>query len=285
MPAGVAERQGARSDRSRKSAAVFGALGALAVGWATFAFRFQQPSFQNDHFEHLSMARQMLAGELPGRDFFDPGRPLTVALSAIAQQVLGQTLLSEALLTIGAIAIGTAITFWLARQASGSAIIALLAAILTAAISPRLYAYPKVIVFAVIVWCAWRYFESPTSRRLGILSTATVAAFLMRHDFGIYSGIAVVAGLVAFHRADAWRSIAAYAVVGLLVVAPYLGWLQMNGRLIGQGVSGASTMLGETELVTPPLHLNLSEGVARIHPVRASVAVRWSSGVDASTRA
>ena len=231
------------------------------------------------------MARQMLFGELPGRDFFEPGRPLTVALSALAQKLLGQTLLSEALLTIGAIAIGTALTFRLAREASGSTVIALVAAILTAAVSPRLYAYPKIVVFAVIVWCAWRYFETPASRRLAILSAATVAAFLMRHDFGIYSGIAVASGLVAFHRATAWRSVAAYAVVGLLLVAPYLGWLHLNGRLIGQGVSGASTMLGETELATPPLHLNLSEGIARIDRVRAAVAVRWSEAVDATTRA
>lgn len=264
---------------------MLGMVAALAVGWATFAFRFQAPTFQNDHFEHLSMARQMLAGELPGRDFFEPGRPLTVALSALAQQLLGQTLLSEALLTIGAMAIGTAITFRLAREASGSFVIALLAAILTAAISPRLYAYPKIIVFAVVAWCAWRYFERPARRQLVILSAATVAAFLMRHDFGIYSGLAVVAGLVAFDRTAAWRSIGAYAVIGLLLVSPYLVWLQLNGRLLGQGVSGASTMIGETEVVTPGLRLNLSEGIARLDPVRAHVAIRWSATVDPATRA
>jgi hypothetical protein len=39
---------------------------ALFVAWTAFAYRFSAPYFHNDHFEHLSMARQMLFGELPG---------------------------------------------------------------------------------------------------------------------------------------------------------------------------------------------------------------------------
>src|SRR4051794_32140119 len=99
---------------------------AIFVTWTAFAYRFSAPYFHNDHFEHLSMARQMLFGEWPIRDFIDPGRPLTVALSAVGQWA-APNLLSEAILTMGALAIGAALTFLLARAAPRPVLVGLAA--------------------------------------------------------------------------------------------------------------------------------------------------------------
>ena len=72
----------------------FHALLLLLVCWSAFSFRFTNPDFTNDDFDHLTKARQVLFGELPDRDFYDDGRPLTIALS-VAAQYLNPTLLSE----------------------------------------------------------------------------------------------------------------------------------------------------------------------------------------------
>ena len=49
---------------------------AIAILVIAFFYQVTRPAFLNDHFDHLSKARQMLHGEYPVRDFFDPGRPL-----------------------------------------------------------------------------------------------------------------------------------------------------------------------------------------------------------------
>jgi hypothetical protein len=55
----------------------------MAVFTAAFLYQFASARFSNDHFDHLSKAVQVLHGEYPVRDFLDPGRPLTIALSAV----------------------------------------------------------------------------------------------------------------------------------------------------------------------------------------------------------
>ena len=67
---------------------------------ATWIFRWLTIDFTNDHFVHLSRARQILLGELPVRDFFDPGLPLHYYASAAALMAFGQNLLGEAILTV-----------------------------------------------------------------------------------------------------------------------------------------------------------------------------------------
>ena len=90
----------ARPSRPR---AVHAAIGAAIVAVA-FLYQFAHPSFPNDHFDHLAKARQVVHGEYPVRDFLDPGRPLTIGLSAVALRLSADTLLGEAVLTAGAIA-------------------------------------------------------------------------------------------------------------------------------------------------------------------------------------
>lgn len=258
--------------------------GALVVGWAAFAYRFLTPGFHNDHFEHLSMARQVLFGEWPGRDFFDPGRPLTVLLSAAAQWWPGPTLLSEALLAIGGLASGAAIVFWLVSGATRSSAIGVLSACLVILIAPRLYSYPKVLVFAVALLAVWTYIDRPSRVRLAVMALATVFAFLMRHDFGVYVGVTAVVTLVWLHRRAAIPPLAAYMVVGAAAVAPYLGWLSRHDLLAGPGASGAASLVDAAQVTWRPLRLDLSNGLVHLNPVLAQVVVRWVPGVDPVVR-
>ena len=46
----------------------------LAVFTGTFFFHWLTVAFPSDHFVHLPRARQILLGDVPIRDFFDPGR-------------------------------------------------------------------------------------------------------------------------------------------------------------------------------------------------------------------
>ena len=58
--------------RSGRTAAL-----AVALGMCCFAYRYLAYSgFPNDHFVTLSRAQQILLGEVPVRDFVDPGLPL-----------------------------------------------------------------------------------------------------------------------------------------------------------------------------------------------------------------
>src|SRR5687767_9496018 len=98
---------------------------AAAVFVFTCGYRFAMlggrfGGFENDQFVHLARAQQMTFGELPVRDFPEPGLPLTHALSALAQYAIGPTLWSEAVLTIGAVALASALLLVLAVRASGS---------------------------------------------------------------------------------------------------------------------------------------------------------------------
>jgi hypothetical protein len=58
--------------------------------------------FSNDQYVSLTGAQQMLLGDLPTRDFLDPGLPLMYAASAGAQLLFGRKLFAEAMLVSGA---------------------------------------------------------------------------------------------------------------------------------------------------------------------------------------
>ena len=85
-------------------------LGAFWLSLVTFAFT-------NDHFGRISPARQIAVyGELPFRDYFDPGYFLTELSTAGLMYLFGDNLLGEALLTTSFIATGTLLVFLLAHR-------------------------------------------------------------------------------------------------------------------------------------------------------------------------
>src|SRR5688500_2732023 len=92
---------------------------AAVVAAVAFVLRFNTlggalGGFDNDHFIYLIRTNMLLAGEQPLRDFADAELrgawpALTYALSAWAQQLGGRTLLPEAYLTVGLIALAHAL--------------------------------------------------------------------------------------------------------------------------------------------------------------------------------
>ncbi len=172
----------------------------LLFGWV-FLYRFNTlggafGGFDNDHFLHFVYAKQVQAGEQPLRDFLDAGlqgaRPsLTYELSAAAQTYLGNNLRAEAWLTVGGVALGAAIAF-LAGCVIAPWPWALVTALLSALISPKLYSYPKVLVTAVASLLIVSASRLPVWPRVVLMSVWTAIAFLFRHDYAIYC----VAGFV-----------------------------------------------------------------------------------------
>ena len=128
-------------------------------------------------------------------------------MSAWAQQIGGRTLLPEAFLTVGALAVASAIVFVLGLRLSRRWSVALLAAAVTIVMSPKLYNYPKVLMLALGVWALAEAIVSPSVLRLGALALVTVVAALFRHDFALYVGAAAVAALVARDAGD-WKAAA-----------------------------------------------------------------------------
>lgn len=259
------------------------AVAAAVFLWA-FTFRLLQPNFTNDDFDHLSKARQVLAGELPYRDFYDDGRPLTIAASAIAQYV-SPTLLSEVVLRGGCIAIGVSLVYALTHAVTQSTALGLVAALLTSAMRPRLYNYPKVLLFPLLLWLILRYARGPTRSRLTVLALFTVVAFLFRYDFVVYAGTTGVAALLMVHRRAAWRPLLLYAGIMLAAVAPFLVWLALNGAFTSTGSTGVRSLLSSAPGVTSgPLHFSWGNGPFSIEPPPPQIGVRWAASVEEDTR-
>ena len=265
---------------SRLVAVVF--LGAFLVRFLAFRF-------YDDHFDHLSIAAQMLGGELPVLDFADLGRPLKYLLSAAVLAIGGPNLLGEALLISTFLAAGTALTFWAATRAANSAVLGGFAALLVLGIFSREYGYPKILLPALGIWLLWRYVETPGPRRLLALSVLTVAAFLIRYDYGFYlaltSGVALAGRRWSDGPAAVARTVGAYGVVGLLLVSPYLMYLGVVGGFDAASGPGLQSLLAAATVSAPPV-APFPPTLVETEPLplpRASV--RWTSGIGAAERA
>jgi len=206
------------------------AVSAAAILVATALFRFLElRGFPNDQFEHLAGAQQILMGEWPNRDFFDPGMPLTYLTSAVAQLLLGRTLFAEAILTSVAFGVAAAITMIGATRLSRSLLVGIVAAVFCVAIFPRPYTYPKALVCAVGPLVMWAWLARPSLARTIGLAFTSVVAFLFRYDYGVYLGAAaVLTTLLA--PAESWRPRVARAAKLCLLIAimlsPYALYIQ-----------------------------------------------------------
>jgi hypothetical protein len=187
--------------------------------------------FDNDHFVQFAYAKQVEAGEQPLREFqagVQGARPsLTFELSAAAQRYLGDNLRSEAWLTVAGVALASALTFVAASQIAPWPW-ALITALLSALISPKLYNYPKVLVLSVAALIIVRYAARPAWRRVVWMSAWTGIAFLFRHDYAVYCGVGFAAVLGLSHW-DRWLEGATramvYGLVTVTLLAPSLWWI------------------------------------------------------------
>jgi hypothetical protein len=212
---------------------------AIGIGLAVFAltFLYRLPNATgliNDHFMHLIFGRQLLWGRLPVRDAVSLGMPLQTGLSAAAEWLVGYRLLSEALVISTAFAAAAVLTFVIIERATGSRLIALAGTLLEVAIGPRTYSYPKILVYAAGILLLWRYIDRPSTRRAVELGLGTACAFYLRHDHGVYLGVAAVVAVALRHRGsmrDAARPIAVLAGTCVLAVAPFFAYVEAFGSV------------------------------------------------------
>jgi hypothetical protein len=180
----------------------------------------------NDDYQHLAYARQLLAGDLPLRDFWDISTTLQEAISAVSQLVFGQRLLSEAIVIGIATAVAVYLVFRVLQQLTGSSLIAALCAVLFIVAVPRAYAYPKWIVYALAAWLWWSNVWWPSSRKSIAAGLSVAAAFYWRHDHGVLVAIGVALGMAAAHGFSkaAIRQTVLAGGVALGAVLPYLAF-------------------------------------------------------------
>lgn len=257
---------------------------ALSVVWGAIGFLYRYLSFRdfpNDHFMHLARAQQMLLGEWPTRDFFDPGLPLAYVVSAVPQAIFGQTLLVEAVLVFGSFALAAAVTHWLAARWSHSLWLAGVLTALQILVFPRSYSFPKLLLYPIAALALDRYVATPSSRRLAILAAWTVIAFLMRYDHGLFVGIGFAVGIALTRPSAGWPpallSVARYVAMVLLLVAPYALYLQWTAGLIAYARDAIAFSRAESRhfpVVLPSFALDTSSALAREKP-SATIHVRW----------
>jgi hypothetical protein len=181
---------------------------------------------------HLALAQQVLLGEVPGRDFVDPGMPLMYALSALVQYWWPGPF-SEVVLTSALIALAAAATYALVAMMTRSWLWPVVAVFIEVALWPRLYGYPKILAPALVLLAWWHYASKPSTRALSVLAGCTGIALLLRHDIGAFAFIAVSAAICA-SRADG-RSLVKtwlqYALMTLLLLVPYQVFVESVGGL------------------------------------------------------
>ena len=212
----------APSRRALRRAAV--AAGAIAFGFRLIDVR----DLSNDHYMHLAWAQQVMFGEVPGRDFVDPGMPLMYTLSA-AVQWLSPGPFSEAVLCCALLGIAATVTCVVVTDLTGSIVLGVIAALLETAFYPRLYSYPKILVPAVALLLIQQYVRHPSRRGLIILAIWTDIAVLLRHDLGVYAAAGTGVALVWIHWGawkQAFRTLIEFAAAVVVVMIPYVAFVQ-----------------------------------------------------------
>ena len=224
----VSETPALRWARPLIAALVFG--GALLI-------RFLDPFFVADGFVYISGGRQIVAyGEMPLRDFVDPGHFFLYYLSAAAQVLSGYNLLGEAVLDVAVLAAAASLTFLLSARAARSTVLGLGAAVFFVATFPRLYNHYKLFLLVACIWLCWRYADRRTTGALVLLAVCTAATFGVRTDFAVYFLAASLTTLAAIHWADGrdvlLRRVGLYGAIVAAAVLPFLLLLQANGGVL-----------------------------------------------------
>ncbi|MBI4888579.1 MAG: hypothetical protein HY824_15895 [Acidobacteria bacterium] len=204
-------------------------LAALVLALATVLFRLPTlGSLSNDHYLYMAWAQQVLSGELPGRDFVDPGMPLAYSLSALVQYARPGPF-SEGVFSILLLALAAGATCLVVTRLSQSLAAGVLAALFQIALQPRLYSYPKVLVPAVALWLLQRYIAGPSRGRLAAMAAWTVAGALLRYDLGLYAAAGLGIGIAIAHWGEARRmamAVGSYVLALGLVLLPYVAFVE-----------------------------------------------------------
>jgi len=193
------------------------------------------------NYDALWEASALLAGDRPYRDFYDWGAPLTGYLSTVAQLAVGYRLIGEFGLQWLLIVAGQVVSFHLAYRLSRSLVAScatFLLSLLLLVATPT-YNYPKLLVYPLAVWLAWRYLDRPNAGRAAMLGLLTTIAFLLRHDHGVHvAGLTALAFAVTRLVRPSSRSVrallvegVAYGVTALVSITPWLLLVHLNEGL------------------------------------------------------
>lgn len=261
---------------------------ALSIGIVTFLYSLATYLFSDDHFGRISPARQIgRYGELPFRDFFDPGYFLTELSSAAVQWVFGDNLLGEMLLTSSFVAGGAVSIFLLARRSTGSPGVAVVAAVAAVLAFRRPYDYDKFLFYPLGLLLCWRYIDAPTAGRLIVVAAVAVVAGMFRYDNGLFIGISAVVALAATHARELSRLVrrsALLAAASAVLLAPYALFLQTNGGVTGaldQMMTYARREGARTRIGSMPSGMLSEFRVTRLPPPPPDrVQIRWTPGAD-----
>ena len=250
------------------------------------------------NFYTLWEATNLLAGDHPYRDFFEWGVPLQAYVSAVGQTVFGYRILAEFIVQWAFIVAGVVIACDLGLRLSGSraaVLVTMIPAVLLLAVTPT-YHYPKLFFYPLAIWLMWRYLDRPTPRRAAALGVITAAAFLFRHDHGVYIGTGAATAFVLERllQRDS-RSLrlllvdtAAYLATTLIVLTPWLVAVQ-RAEGIGEYIHSRAQLYRAWSASTFPVR-----ALAQINPARelflrpqpapksAVVGFVWSSEVPES---
>jgi hypothetical protein len=217
-------------------------LVALSVGIfiASWLFRFNDPGgsfagLTDDHFFYVVRGWQILFGDIPVRDFVDHGAPLYYYVAAAVQLLFGRGTLSELAFSTTVLSASAVITFLLATRASGSILAGLAACLLHVWLGPRFYNYPKALIYALAIPLLWRFADRPSALLRVGLAVLTVIAFLFRHDHGAFVGLATTVLMLSISElrfAERVRHLAIYGLLVLVLVAPYVVFIQINGGVV-----------------------------------------------------
>jgi hypothetical protein len=276
-------------------------VGLLAiVGGLTFLVLvltvYQQ--IHDTNFYSLFEATALLSGDHPYRDFFEWGMPLQVVISAGAQWLAGNRLIAEFLLQWSGIVIGAVIAFRIALRLAPSvraAIVTVPFTLLILAATPTFH-YPKLLFYPLAVWVSWRYLEHPEAARAAIVGLVTAAAFLFRHDHGLYIGglSVLVFGMTRLARPASRapkamiRECLAYAAAVVAVIAPWLIVVQRSEGVVDY-VRARAFLYQEWSAKGSPYRSLLAINPLRtltpnVPAERAVVGIKWVDTIDTATR-
>ena len=279
-----------RSAVVRRSIADMTAGTTLAFA-ATFLWRWLTIDFPNDHFTHLSRARQIVLGEWPIRDFFDPGQLLHYGLSATALALFGDSLFGEALLTIGFIALSAALAFALATRVTGSRTLGAGATVFAVGAFPRLYNYPKVFLYVAALWLMWWYAHHPSRGRIVMLAVFCAVAFLFRYDHGAYIALGLLVLLTLVHASRPREWLTAVALFGgtlFLLLIPfgvYVQWATGLRAYVASSRLSVRLVRRASRPVGAPLHIDLAAPLFVVHPFAPEhVVIRWTAAASDEQR-
>ena len=264
---------------------------AVGVGvWiCALLFTLTTYTFTDDHFDRISRARQIARyGELPFRDFFDPGYFLTEFVSAAVQRVAGDNLLGEMILTSVFIATGALVVMLLLRRVAPSAVSVAVITALVIVASPRPYDFDKFFFYPLGLLLCWRYIDRRTVGSLVLLAGTAVIGGMFRYDNGIFIAIGALVAIAAVHLGEGAtmvRRAGVFAAACIVWAIPYLVFLQMTAGIsdaAGQMIDYARREGARTRIAEVPTDV-FSD--LRIEPLPLPppdrVQVRWAPAADA----